>query len=114
GHVRTDPDSVDGDSLGAAGPQRVDYQLQVPIEDDLLAAADSLLGDVGQGRADGGLGHGDAQTRTGDGGARGSQAEPVEGGEQSLARGGFGQRVPLNVVTLCGKRIAMLGELAGR
>src|ERR1700730_8059081 len=78
GHVRTDPDSVDGDSLGAAGPQRVDYQLQVPIEDDLLAAADSLPGDVGQVRADGGLGHGDAETRTGDRGTGGGQAEPVE------------------------------------
>src|ERR1700721_3982516 len=71
GHVRADPDSVDGDSFGTAGPQRVDYQLQVPIEDDLLAAAASLLGGWGRVRADGGLGHGDTQTRTGDRGARG-------------------------------------------
>src|ERR1700749_4583024 len=84
GHVRADPDSVDGDSLGAAGPQRVDYQLQVPIEDDLLAAADSLLGDVGQVRADGGLGHGDAQTRTGDPGARGGPGEAGPGWERAL------------------------------
>src|ERR1700760_5118413 len=81
GHVRTAPDSGDGDSLGTAGPQRVDYQLQVPIEDDLLAAGDSLLGDVGQVRADGGLGHGDPQTRTRDPGAPGGQAGPLGFGD---------------------------------
>jgi hypothetical protein len=37
-HVRPDPDAADRDRLGAAGPQRVDHKLQIPVEDDLPVA----------------------------------------------------------------------------
>src|SRR5262245_54826157 len=42
-HVRTDPYAADRDGLGAADPQRVGEQLQVTVEDHLLAAGEALL-----------------------------------------------------------------------
>src|SRR6202051_3735337 len=48
GHIRSDARTVDRNGLGTAGPQRVDHELQVAIQDDLPAAVDSLLGHVGK------------------------------------------------------------------
>src|SRR6202012_1573554 len=47
-HVGPDPGAADRDRLGTAGPQRVDDELQVAVEDDLPAAVHPLLGDVGK------------------------------------------------------------------
>src|ERR1700724_76379 len=51
GDVGSDPDSADGDRFGAAGPQRVDDQLEVAVKDDLSASVDALFGHVGKVRA---------------------------------------------------------------
>ncbi|EUA42621.1 hypothetical protein I553_6481 [Mycobacterium xenopi 4042] len=43
GDIGPDPDTADRDGFCAAGPQRVDHQLQVAVEDDLPAAGTRCL-----------------------------------------------------------------------
>ena len=85
GHVGSDPHAAHRDRLGATGPQRVDHQLQVPIEDDLTAALDAFLRHVAEILRGAGIGERHRQPGTGDRGGRRREVGAVEAAEQSPA-----------------------------
>ena len=85
GHVGSDAHAADRDRLGATGPQRVDHQLQIPIEDDLTAAFDAFLRHVAEILRGAGIGECDSQPRAGDRGGGGGEVGPVKAAEQQSA-----------------------------